>query len=71
MKTRADGSLAIDDKKVEAAQRRDGQFLVNGNDDTLGGEDLALGYKQLQRVEQAWRSLNGGLRLRPVYHRAP
>lgn len=71
MKTRADGSLAIDDKKVEAAQRRDGQFLVNGNDDTLGGEDLALGYKQLQRVEQAWRSLNGGLRLRLVYHRAP
>ena len=26
------------------------------------------GYKQLQRVEQAWRQLKSGLRLRPVYH---
>ena len=45
--------------------------MVHGNDDTLSGEDMALGYKQLQRVEQAWRSLKSGLRLRPVYHWAP
>ena len=32
---------------------------------------MALGYKQLQRVEQAWRSLKSGLKLRPVYHFAP
>ena len=31
---------------------------------------MALGYKQLQRVEQAWRQLESGLRLRPVYRRA-
>ncbi len=30
---------------------------------------MALGYKQLQRVEQAWRELESGLRLRPVSHR--
>ena len=71
LKTRADGSLAIDRKKVAAAERRDGKFVVHGNDDTLSGEDMALGYKQLQRVEQAWRSLKSGLRLRPVYHWAP
>ena len=29
---------------------------------------MALGYKQLQRVEEAWRTLKSGLRLRPVYH---
>jgi hypothetical protein len=27
-----------------------------------------LGYKQLQRVEEAWRTLKSGLRVRPVYH---
>ena len=27
------------------------------------------GYQQLQRVEQAWRQLKSGLRLRPVYRR--
>jgi hypothetical protein len=29
---------------------------------------MALGYKQLQRVEEAWRSLKSTLRMRPVYH---
>ena len=48
----------------------DGKFVVHSNDDTLSAEDMALGYKQLQRVEQAWRQLKSGLHLRPVYHRA-
>ena len=48
----------------------DGKCVLHGNDDTLGGEDLALGYKQLQRIEQAWRQLESGLRLRPVHHHA-
>ena len=66
LKTRADGSLAIDRKKVHAAERRDGKFMVHGNDDTLSGEDMALGYKQLQRVEQAcgdtWRNIRNRLK---------
>lgn len=37
-------------------------------DPTLTLADLALGYQQLQRVEEAWRTLKSGLRLRPVYH---
>jgi hypothetical protein len=32
---------------------------------------MALGYKQLQRVEQAWRDMKSGLNLRPVFHWAP
>ena len=32
---------------------------------------MALGYKQLQRVQQAWCSLKSGQRLRPVDHWAP
>ena len=42
--------------------------MVQSNDDSLTPADLALGYKQLQRVEEAWRTLKSGLRVRPVYH---
>jgi Transposase DDE domain len=56
---------------AEAAARLDGKFVVHSNDDTLNAADLALGYKQLQRVEIAWRSLKSGLKLRPVFHWAP
>ena len=64
------GRAVIDRAKVKAAERMDGKFVVHSNDDTLSGEDMALGCKQLQRVEQAWRQLKSGLRLRPVYHHA-
>ncbi len=37
----------------------------------LSAEDMALGYKQLQRVEEAWRTLKSGIRLRRVYHWTP
>ena len=63
------GRPVIHRAKVKAAERLDGKFVVHSNDDTLSAEDMALGYKQLQRVEQAWRQLKSGLRLRPVYHR--
>ena len=61
----------INQAAVAAAARLDGKFVVHSNDDTLNAADLALGYKQLQRVEIAWRSLKSGLRLRPVFHWAP
>ncbi len=63
------GRPRIDRAKVKAAERRDGKFVVHSNDDTLTAEDLALGYKQLYRVEQSWRQLKSELRLRPVHHR--
>lgn len=62
------GKPVIDTAKVKAVARLDGKFVVHSNDDTLNAEDLALGYKQLQRVEEAWRQLKSGLRMRPVYH---
>jgi transposase len=49
----------------------DGKFVVHSNDDTLTAEDMALGYKQQQRVEEAWRTMKSGLRMRPVFHWAP
>ena len=62
------GLLRIDAAKRRAAEQLDGKFVVHSNDDSLTPADLALGYKQLQRVEEAWRSLKSGLRMRPVYH---
>ena len=71
LRTTQTGKLAIDRSKVSAAERLDGKFVVHSNDDTLTAEDMALGYKQLLRVEEAWRTMKSGLRLRPVYHWAP
>jgi transposase len=63
--------LQINRSAIEEAEKYDGKWVVTSNDDTLTAEDLALGYKQLMRVEQAWRTLKSGLRLRPVYHWQP
>lgn len=65
------GRPEIDHNNARAERRYDGKFVVRSNDDMLTSEDMALGYKQLQRVEQAWRTLKSGLRLRPVFHWAP
>jgi len=65
------GVLKVDRGAVRDAQRFDGKWVITSNDDTLTTEDLALGYKQLMRVEECWRSMKSGLRMRPVYHWAP
>ena len=65
------GHLRIDKGAIRLAEKHDGKFVVHSNDDTLSAEDLALGYKQLMRVEQAWRTLKSSIKLRPVYHWAP
>ena len=65
------GALRIDRAAVKRDQRFDGKWVVTSNDDSLSAEDLALGYKQLMRVEECWRTMKSGLRMRPVYHWAP
>jgi transposase len=65
------GKAVIDKAVIRTKERLDGKFVVHSNDDTLSAEDMALGYKQLQRVEEAWRTLKSGIRLRPVYHWTP
>jgi transposase len=66
-----EGRLRIDRAKVVAERKLDGKFVLRSNDDSLGAEEMALGYKQLQRVEEAWRTMKSGLKLRPVFHWAP
>jgi len=65
------GKLRIDRAAVADAKRYDGKWVITSNDDTLTVEDLALGYKQLLRVEHCWRQLKSGLRMRPVFHWRP
>lgn len=65
------GKLRVDREAIEAAARYDGKWVITSNDDTLTPEDLALGYKQLMRVEEGWRQLKSSLRLRPVFHFRP
>jgi hypothetical protein len=63
------GWVRIDRAAITEASRYDGKWVVTSNDDTLTPDDLALGYKQLLRVETCWRQLKSGLRMRPVFHR--
>jgi len=65
------GALRIDRTAARLEARYDGKWVVTSNDDTLTPEDLALGYKQLMRVEECWHTMKSGLRMRPVFHWAP
>ena len=65
------GLLRIDRAAIVKEARYDGKWVITSNDDTLTAEDLALGYKQLMRVEECWRTMKSGLRMRPVYHWLP
>ena len=67
----AAGELRVDRGAIQEAERYDGKWVITSNDDTLTAEDLALGYKQLLRVEQCWRQMKSGLRMRPVFHYRP
>lgn len=59
----------LDKAKLDSEKRLDGKYLLLTSDDTLPAADVALGYKQLLEVEDAFRTLKQTLELRPVYHR--
>jgi len=62
------GALRLSRAAIAAEAKLDGKWVITSNDDTLTPEDLALGYKQLMRVEECWRTMKSGLRTRPVFH---
>lgn len=63
-----DGRLEVDRDAVKREERLDGKWVVTTNDDTLTPDDMALGYKQLMQVEDCWRMMKSGMRMRPIYH---
>jgi hypothetical protein len=71
IKQSQDGTPTIDRAAVAREAKLDGKWVITSNDDSLSAEDLALGYKQLMRVEECWRAMKSGLRTRPVFHWTP
>jgi transposase len=65
------GALKISLAAVRAEEKLDGKWVVTTNDDTLSPADLALGYKQLMRAEECFRTMKQGLRTRPFFHWTP
>jgi len=63
------GELRLNQAAIHERERHDGMWVIHSNDDALGAEDLALAYKQLVRVEEAWRTMKSTIEIRPVYHR--
>jgi hypothetical protein len=59
----------IDLAKVREEQRLDGKSIVLIGDDSLSGEEAAIGYRGRERVEAAFRSIKSFVELRPIEHR--
>src|SRR5947207_688104 len=66
--TRDTFSFQVDKTKLNAAQQRDGHYLLRSN---LTSEDPAVlwtRYIQLTQIESVFRSLKSELGIRPIYH---
>ena len=70
LKTLPEGALAVDEGAVARAARYDGKYLLRTNTD-LDPEAVVAAYKDLWRVERAFRTLKSTLDLRPMYHWTP
>ncbi len=60
--------IAIDQQTVNNEERYDGKYVLKTNNQLLTPEEIALAYKDLWRVERAFREMKSGLNLRPIYH---
>ena len=62
------GELALREAVIREEARYDGKWVVRTNTD-LPTDEVALAYKSLWQIEQAFRELKSGLEIRPVYLR--
>ena len=66
------GKIRIDRAAVREAQRYDGKWVLETNDDTISLEDAASGYKGLLVIERCFRSLKRTqIKMTPMYHWLP
>jgi transposase len=64
--------VELDRKAIKAAERYDGKWVIETNDDTISFEDAACGYKGLMVIEQCFRSLKRTqVKMTPMYHWLP
>lgn len=61
------GSIHIDFDKIKDEERFDGKWVLQTNTD-LTAEEVAIKYKQLWEVEQAFRDIKSILETRPIFH---
>lgn len=64
--------VVINRKAIKEAEKYDGKWVIETNDDTIDFEDAACGYKGLMVIEQCFRSLKKTqIKMMPMYHWAP
>jgi hypothetical protein len=72
LKVDGQGRLVVDAAAVRKAERHDGKWVIETNDDTLSIEDAAAGYKAALVIEQCFRSLKRTqIQMTPMYHWLP
>jgi transposase len=65
-------NIRIDRKSVRKAERYDGKWVLQTNDDTISVEDAACGYKGLMIIERCFRSLKRTqIKMTPMFHWVP
>jgi transposase len=67
--TRETFQFRVDKKKLQAAQWRDGHYLLRSNLTAGDPSVLWARYVQLTQIESVFRSLKSELGIRPIYHR--
>jgi len=61
--------IRIDRAAIREAEKYDGKWVIETNDDTITLEDAACGYKGLMVIERCFRSLKRTqIRMMPMYH---
>jgi len=66
------GRIRIDRAAIREAQRYDGKWVLETNDDTISLEDAASGYKGLLVIERCFRSLKRTqIKMTPMFHWLP
>lgn len=63
------GRLVLNKGAIQRESRYDGKYVLRTSNMGLSSGELAQQYKNLFRVERAFRTLKSGLDLRPIYHR--
>lgn len=63
------GNVRLDKAKIKDAEKYDGKWVIETNDDTISLEDAARGYKGLMVIERCFRSLKRTqIKMMPMYH---
>lgn len=68
LKTTGTDRFAIDYEKLKEEEKFDGTWVLRTNT-SYSKEEVALQYKQLWMVEQAFRTVKSVLETRPIYHK--